>query len=81
MYGKWIPCSVERPKNSEHDWVLGQIREKDTGYLWIPKVVEYRENLDDWYCDELGWLKQSPVANNRFEVVAWMPLPPLYNPE
>ena len=49
---KWIPVTEALPKNSEHDWVLGQIRETDSGYLWIPKVVEYRESSDDWFAEK-----------------------------
>ena len=73
---KWIPVSEALPKNSEHDWVLGQIRETDCGYLWIPKVVEYRESSDDWFEESIGWLKKNP--DHAFEVIAWMPLPESY---
>ena len=70
---KWIPVNEALPNNAEHDWVLGQIRETDSGYLWIPKVVEYRELSDDWFEDSIGWLKKNP--DHAFEVIAWMPLP------
>ena len=70
---KWIPVTEALPKNLEHDWVLGQIRETDSGYLWIPKVVEYRESSDDWFEESIGWLKKNP--DHAFEVIAWMPLP------
>ena len=70
---KWIPVTEALPKNSEHDWVLGQIMETDSGYLWIPKVVEYRESSDDWFEESIGWLKKNP--DHAFEVIAWMPLP------
>lgn len=73
-FGKWIPCKERKPKNTEHDWVLAQVREKPTRYLYLPKVLEYRESKDDWYSDELGgWLKDNP--DDMWEVVAWMPLP------
>ena len=70
---KWIPVSEALPKNSEHDWVLGQIRETDSGYLWIPRQVEYRQITDDWFEESIGWFKKNP--DHAFEVIAWMPLP------
>ena len=70
---KWIPVTEALPNNEEYDWVLGQIRETDSGYLWIPRQVEYREIKDDWYEDSIGWLKENP--DHAFEVIAWMPLP------
>ena len=73
---KWIPVTEALPNNSEFDWVLGQIREKDSGYLWIPRQVEYREDKDDWYEESIGWLKENP--DHAFEVIAWMPLPKVY---
>ena len=74
---RWIPVTEALPNNS--DWVLGQIRETDSGYLWIPRVVEYREIKDDWYEDSIGWLKKNP--DHAFEVIAWMPLPEPYRGE
>lgn len=76
---KWIPVSEALPDNEEYDWVLGQIRETDSGYLWIPRQVEYREIKDDWYEDSIGWLKKNP--DHAFEVIAWMPLPEPYRKE
>ena len=73
---KWTACSEALPNNKEYDWVLGQIRETDSGYLWIPRQVEYREIKDDWYEDSIGWLKENP--DHAFEVIAWMPLPESY---
>ena len=73
---KWIPVTEALPNNEEYDWVLGQIRETDSGYLWIPRQVEYREIKDDWYEDSIGWLKENP--DHAFEVIAWMPLPESY---
>ena len=71
---QWIPVTEALPNNAEYDWVLGQIREKDSGYLWIPRQVEYRESRDDWYEESIGWFKE----NSDFEVIAWMPLPERY---
>ena len=76
---KWIPVTEALPNNEEYDWVLGQIRETDSGYLWIPRQVEYREIKDDWYEDSIGWLKENP--DHAFEVIAWMPLPERYRGE
>ena len=73
---KWIPVTEALPNNEEYDWVLGQIRETDSGYLWIPRQVEYREIKDDWYEDSIGWLKENP--DHAFEAIAWMPLPESY---
>ena len=73
---KWIPVTEALPKNSEHDWVLGQIRETDSGYLWIPRQVEYRQITDDWFEESIGWFKKNP--DHAFEVLAWMPLPEPY---
>ena len=76
---KWIPVTEALPDNEKYDWVLGQIRETDSGYLWIPRQVEYREIKDDWYEDSIGWLKKNP--DHAFEVIAWMPLPEPYRGE
>ena len=76
---KWTPVTEALPNNEEYDWVLGQIRETDSGYLWIPRQVEYREIKDDWYEDSIGWLKENP--DHAFEVIAWMPLPERYRGE
>ena len=73
---KWIPVTEALPNNSDLDWVLGQIRETDSGYLWIPRQVEYREAREDWFDEEIGWLKKNP--DHAFEVIAWMPLPEPY---
>lgn len=72
----WIPCSKWLPSDYGFDWVLAQIQE-DNGYIWIPRVMEYRKAKDDWYSDteHLGWLKDH---NGAFKVVAWMPLPEPY---
>ena len=73
---QWIPVTEALPNNAEYDWVLGQIREKDSGYLWIPRQVEYRESRDDWYEESIGWFKEN--SDHVFEVIAWMPLPEHY---
>ena len=75
----WVPVDERKPDNKYDDWVIGQIREKDSGYLWIPSVVEYRESKDDWYVEGIGWLKLN--QDDAFEVIAWMPLPKKYVPK
>lgn len=75
----WLPVDERKPDNEHDDWVIGQIREKSSGYLWIPSVVEYRESKDDWYVEGIGWLKSNP--DDAFEVIAWMPLPKKYVPK
>ena len=69
----WMPCLVQKPKNEEHDWVLGQIVETDSGVFCTPRIVEYRESKDDWYEESIGWFKDNP--DHAFDVIAWMPLP------
>ena len=74
---RWIPCSERLPNNDEYDWVLAQVQE-DNGHLQIPKVMEYRESINDWYLEGEfgGWLKEK--HGDAFKVIAWMPLPPAY---
>ena len=74
---QWIPCSERKPNNNEYDWVLAQVQE-DNGNLWIPRVMEYRESKDDWYLDDENpcWLKE--CHGDKFKVIAWMPLPPVF---
>ena len=68
---KWIPVTERLPDNKEHDWVLAQVVETD-GYMHIPKVMEYRQALNDWYEETYGWLSKH---NGAFSVTHWMPLP------
>lgn len=67
----WIPVSERLPDNSEYDWVLAQVVENN-GYMHIPKVMEYRQNRDDWFEETYGWLSEHKGA---FIVTHWMPLP------
>lgn len=73
----WIPCSERKPNNDEYDWVLAQVQEDD-GFLWIPRVMEYRESKDDWYLEDENpcWLKE--CHGDAFKVIAWQPLPEPY---
>jgi hypothetical protein len=72
----WRDAKTDPPKNSEYDWVLGQIQE-DNGYLWIPRVIEYRENTNDWIIPELGSLNDITKLEGKevFKVIRWMPIP------
>lgn len=72
--GRWIPVSERLPSDCGYDWVLAQIQEPDTGYLWLPCVAEYRKGIDDWFSDanDISWLRKHEGA---FKVIAWMPLP------
>lgn len=68
---KWISVKDRLPNNNEHDWVLAQVVE-DSGYMHIPKVMEYRQNRNDWFEETYGWLSEH---NGAFIVTHWMPLP------
>lgn len=68
---KWINVKDRLPDNSEYDWVLASVQESN-GYRWIPLVMEYRQNRDDWYEDKVGWLSSH---NGLFAVTHWTPLP------
>lgn len=74
---RWIPVTDKLPNDCDEDWVLVQIQE-DNGYLWIPRVMEYRKSKDDWWGEDIGWLKNH---NGAFKVIAWMPLPEPYEPK
>ena len=69
--GGWIPVSERLPKDCGEDWVLVQIKEKDCGFLWIPRVGEER-NGKWWLTDD-----EKPLED-MFEVIAWQPLPEPY---
>jgi hypothetical protein len=68
---KWIPVTERLPDNKEHDWVLAQVVE-DNGFMHIPKVMEYRQQRNDWFEETYGWLSEH---NGAFIVTHWMPLP------
>lgn len=69
---EWISVKDRLPNNDEHDWVLAQVMEPATGFMPIPKVMEYRESNNDWYEETMGWLSEH---NGVFAVTHWMPLP------
>ena len=68
----WISVKDKLPDNKEHDWVLAQVVE-DNGFMHIPKIMEYRQQKNDWYEETYGWLSEH---NGAFTVTHWMPLPP-----
>ena len=68
---EWIPVTQRLPDNKEHDWVLAQVVE-DNGFMHIPKVMEYRQQRNDWFEETYGWLSEH---NGAFTVTHWMPLP------
>ena len=68
---EWISAKDRLPDNKEHDWVLAQVVE-DNGFMHIPKVMEYRQQKNDWFEETYGWLSEH---NGAFTVTHWMPLP------
>ena len=68
---EWISVKDRLPDNKEHDWVLAQVVE-DNGYMHIPRVMEYRQQRNDWFEETYGWLSKH---NGIFTVTHWMPLP------
>ena len=68
---EWISVKDRLPDNKEHDWVLAQVVE-DNGFMHIPKVMEYRQQKNDWFEETYGWLSEH---NGAFTVTHWMPLP------
>ena len=68
---EWISVNDRLPDNKENDWVLAQVVE-DNGFMHIPKVMEYRQQKNDWFEETYGWLSEH---NGTFTVTHWMPLP------
>lgn len=66
--GGWTPVTERLPKDCGEDWVLVQIKERDCGFLWIPRVGEERSGKW-WLIDD-----EEPLED-MFEVIAWQPLP------
>lgn len=70
----WIPCSSGKmPADYGEDWVQIQIKERHTGYLWIPRTGEYRNGA--WW---VAGFDEDVRVKPPFEVVAWQPLPQPY---
>jgi hypothetical protein len=68
---EWISVKDRLPDNKENGWVLAQVVE-DNGFMHIPKVMEYRQQINDWFEETYGWLSEH---NGAFTVTHWMPLP------
>ena len=68
---QWISVEERLPDNKDHDWVLARVVE-DNGFAHIPRVMEYRQNKNDWFEETYGWLSEH---NGVFTVTHWMPLP------
>lgn len=69
----WRKCSDKTPDDDNY---IVQIRDKDCGVLYHPRVAEYSSIMEDWYEEEFGSLKDTGL-----EVIAWMPLPDIFEPE
>ena len=67
----WISVEDRLPDNKKHDWVLAQVVENNE-YMHITKVMEYRQNKNDWFEETYGWISEH---NGFFAVTHWMPLP------
>lgn len=69
----WILCKDAMPADYGEDWVLVQIQERDGGYLWIPRVGEFRKRTNSW------WVQDHDIWNMAewpdFEVIAWRVIP------
>ena len=68
---EWISVDDRLPDNKEHDWVRAQVVE-DNGFMHIPKVMEYRQQRNDWFEETYGWLSEH---KGLFTVTHWMPIP------
>ena len=69
---EWISVKDRLPDNKKHAWVLAQVV-VDNGFMHIPRVMEYRQQRNDWFEETYGWLSKH---NGAFTVTHWMPLPP-----
>lgn len=77
--GKYIKTHTKNYGSSYWRYPNG-IEEKiedDNGYLWIPQVIAYRENTNDWIIPELGSLNDITKLEGKevFKVIRWMPIP------
>lgn len=73
---KWIPVSERLPE--DHDWYLITVKEKYTGYIYIPRVASHLHGnywmLVDADTAPEGWI-------NNLECIAWTLLPLPYEKE
>lgn len=70
---EWIKVSERLPE--DHDWYLIVVKEKSTGYQYIPRVACHSHNNDwdliDTEDADKDWL-------DDLECIAWCPLPEPY---
>ena len=73
---KWIPDSKRLP--DDHDWYVIVVKEKSTGYQYIPRIASHNHDncwsIIDTEDADKDWL-------DDLECVAWMPLPKPYEPQ
>ena len=68
----WRP--IEEYFKEPHDWVLVQFKEKDTGFMPIPIVAEYRKHRNKWFASVDNDISID-YYNNVCEPVAFMEIP------
>ena len=75
----WKP--MEEYFTVQHDWVIVQFEEKDTGWRGLPKIVEFRTNDNMWHeqCDDTHAMDD--YLNNICKPIAFMELPNLMKKE
>ena len=73
---RWIPVSERLPK--DHDWYVIVVKEKSTGYQYIPRIASHNH-------DNCWSIIDTEDANKEWlddlECIAWMPLPEPYMAE
>ena len=73
---RWIPVSERLPE--DHDWYVIVVKEKSTGYQYIPRIASHNHDncwsIIDTEDADKDWL-------DDLECVAWMPLPEPYKVE
>ncbi len=73
---RWIPVS-ERLRE-DHDWYVIVVKEKSTGYQYIPRIASHNHDncwtIIDTEDADKEWL-------DDLECIAWMPLPTPYEPQ
>lgn len=78
---EWIPVKENGP--CPDDWAIVQVMETDNGFLWLPKIGEYRHGKNKWRIEGIfestnGWLEGD--FEKDFKVIAWKRLPNKYIP-